>query len=182
MKKETRYSVGTMAALCKCSVATLQRYDIQNLLPAHRTETGRRYYLESDIELYKNVKKNHVMLESYSVKQFADKLKLSVRYLQKIDNLGYFKAARTESGYRYYPYNSVYRYLHNCKLNEVNVNRVQDIIDFYSVAEVSKILDIPERTLRDWNLSGYYSANIRPGSAKHYFYTDLDIDYLSRIV
>lgn len=177
--KEITYSVGQLAKILKVSVCTLQRYDNQNLLPAHRNENGRRYYTEADIEKYHSVKKNYVAPDTMSVSQFANWIKASVNYVQKIDNLGYVKAHRTESGYRYYDYSDRLKYCRQCGMNEINMEKFYDITDFYTPKEFAEIVGTSVTTLRDYHKNKKYVANIRPGRKVLYFYTNNDIDYFN---
>lgn len=46
---QKRMKTGEVAKLLGLNIRTLQRYDKPGLLPARRTPTNRRYYLESDV-------------------------------------------------------------------------------------------------------------------------------------
>lgn len=50
------YTIGEFAKLINRSVKTLQRWDREGRLTAHRTSTGRRYYTEQQLLEYKGIK------------------------------------------------------------------------------------------------------------------------------
>ena len=50
------YSVGEFAKLINKSVKTLQRWDYQKILTAHRSPKNRRYYSEEQLLEYKGIK------------------------------------------------------------------------------------------------------------------------------
>ena len=50
------YSIGEFAKLINKSVKTLQRWDYTNVLIAHRSPKGRRYYTEDQLLEYKGIK------------------------------------------------------------------------------------------------------------------------------
>src|SRR5690348_10327842 len=53
---ENTYSVGQFAKLTGRGVKTLQRWDREGILPAHRTPTGRRYYTHDQYLEYRGLK------------------------------------------------------------------------------------------------------------------------------
>jgi len=52
------YSIGEFAKLINKSVKTLQRWDYDNILIAHRSPKNRRYYSEDQLLEYKGIKAN----------------------------------------------------------------------------------------------------------------------------
>ena len=60
MYKEGQLKTGVFAKLCGVSVCTVQRWDDDNIVPAHRTDTDRRYYTLDDVELVKQLREKIV--------------------------------------------------------------------------------------------------------------------------
>ena len=51
MYRQGQYKTSWFAMKCGVSVKTVQRWDNENIVPAHRTNTDRRYYTQEDVEL-----------------------------------------------------------------------------------------------------------------------------------
>ena len=51
MYRQGQYKTSWFAQKCGVSVKTVQRWDNENIVPAHRTDTDRRYYTQEDVEL-----------------------------------------------------------------------------------------------------------------------------------
>ena len=51
MYRQGQYKTSWFAMKCGVSVKTVQRWDNENIVPAHRTDTDRRYYTDEDVEL-----------------------------------------------------------------------------------------------------------------------------------
>ena len=51
MYRQGQYKTSWFAMKCGVSVKTVQRWDNENIVPAHRTDTDRRYYTQEDVEL-----------------------------------------------------------------------------------------------------------------------------------
>ena len=51
MYRQGQYKTSWFAMKCDVSVKTVQRWDNENIVPAHRTDTDRRYYTQEDVEL-----------------------------------------------------------------------------------------------------------------------------------
>src|SRR6185437_880634 len=56
MCMENTYSIGQFAQLTGRSIKTLQRWDREGILAAHRTPTGRRYYTHDQYLEYRGLK------------------------------------------------------------------------------------------------------------------------------
>lgn len=52
MYGNNQIKIGDFARMCGISVITLQKLDRENIVPAHRTDTGRRYYIAEDYNKY----------------------------------------------------------------------------------------------------------------------------------
>ncbi len=50
MSSEKIYSTGQFAKLIGKCIATVQSWDRSGVLPAKRTVTGRRYYVQADVD------------------------------------------------------------------------------------------------------------------------------------
>lgn len=175
------FPVSIMAYICQCSTNTLRNYDAEGLLPAHRTETNHRYYLPEDVEKFNQIRKNTIGTTDMSIGEFAERLNLTREYLINLDESGLFKANRTKGGKRCYPQDSVTKFMHHCTLNDINTEHITEIQRIYLLSEVARMLHIAPVTLRSWNKSGKYSANLLPTKKKQYFYTDYDMPFLSKL-
>ncbi len=51
MYRQGQYKTSWFAMKCGVSVKTVQRWDNENIVPARRTDTDRRYYTDEDVEL-----------------------------------------------------------------------------------------------------------------------------------
>ena len=56
MYKQGQYRISWFARNCGVTVKTVQRWDNENIVPARRTDTDRRYYTEEDVELVEHLK------------------------------------------------------------------------------------------------------------------------------
>ena len=56
MYRQGQYKTSWFAMKCGVSVKTVQRWDNENIVPAHRTDSNRRYYTQQDVELVKKLR------------------------------------------------------------------------------------------------------------------------------
>ena len=54
--KQGQLKTSVFARLCGVSVKTVQRWDYDNLVPSHRTDTDRRYYTMEDVRLVEELR------------------------------------------------------------------------------------------------------------------------------
>lgn len=180
--KEITYSVGQLAKILKVSVCTLQRYDNQNLLPAHRNEKGRRYYVEEDIEKFNSVRKNYVGVteeKTYTPTQFGSRIKVSANYLSKIEKIGAFMPCRNSNGYRYFTELHFKKWLRHSRLNTWNMDNFDSITEIYLLQEFATLTNISVTKLRKLN-QHRYPANYAP--SRKYFYTNIDLQNIEKYI
>ena len=56
MYKQGQYRISWFARKCGVTVKTVQRWDNENIVPAHRTDTDRRYYTQEDVKLVESLR------------------------------------------------------------------------------------------------------------------------------
>lgn len=87
----TNYKHKDFAALIGVSVATLQRWDRENILKAYRSPTNRRYYTYEQYLEFKGIKKaedtrNVIIYTRVSTRNQKDDLKNQITFLKQFCN------------------------------------------------------------------------------------------------
>lgn len=105
-----KIGIGEAALYLGQTTKTLQRWDEDKTLQAHKTKGGTRYYSQTDLDVMKH------LLSGVTRRRAAEQLNVSEKTLWRWHRNGRFKAKYIIGNTWYYQQNDIDRYLqHNKK-------------------------------------------------------------------
>ncbi|MFI3211029.1 MAG: MerR family transcriptional regulator [Peptostreptococcaceae bacterium] len=161
-KKDNKlYKLCDFSNIIKVSTAALNTWSKKGILVPFNSSTNGKYYTNEHLMKYYCLDKYedlNLVEKTYSVSEFSEMIGITKRNLQYWDNIGKMQVNRTITGTKYYTHEQFKDY-QNSK------------IDMYRPRDLAKILNVPVKTIDNWDKVGFIKSNKTISGRKYYTYT-----------